>query len=263
MRSRLLLCLVATAGCWSSGPKARVEGAVQVFDAPPDFDTEAFQDQLRADVMKMEGIGSDGAPVQLIADFGRRVRMVEDQAVTEWVLQVGFRPLAGATEKHAVAATVAGPSLETLTSSAAEGFAVRWSMRRASDREVLRCLDGADEAAWQAAAEEAGRRRLRRAVESLAERLGRERTSDEAALALVEALVAIGDPAAAPALIDATDRESPLLWPPVLFGLSKLGGRQAEGFLFTVAQGHPNPDVQRRARLALDEMARTEESPSE
>ena len=262
MRTLLFLLLAMIVGCWSSGPKVRLEGAVGVFDAPPEIDADAFKAKLRARISELEGVGSGGAPVQLLADFDQRIRLVDDQPVREWVLRVGFKPLAGATDAHRVSALAKSPTLQALTSSATKAFAARWAMRRASDREVLGRLEkGAGPV--RAAIEEAGQRRLRAAVSPLSERLARAGTSDEVALLIIEALTAIGDPAAAPALIQATNRESPLIWPPALFGLSKLGGRQAEGFLFTVAQGHPNPDVQRRARLALDEMARTDDSSSE
>ena len=59
-------------------------------------------------------------------------------------------------------------------------------------------------------------------------------------------------PAAVPALIDLMkDREIGFAQE-VVFAIGEIGGPEAEAYLFTVAQGHDQPDVQAAAQQALD-----------
>lgn len=59
-------------------------------------------------------------------------------------------------------------------------------------------------------------------------------------------------PAAVPALIDLMkDREIGFAQE-VVFAIGEIGGSEAEAYLFTVAQGHDQPDVQAAAQQALD-----------
>jgi hypothetical protein len=59
-------------------------------------------------------------------------------------------------------------------------------------------------------------------------------------------------PAAVPALIDLMkDREIGFAQE-VVFAIGEIGGTEAEAYLFTVAQGHDQPDVQAAAQQALD-----------
>ncbi|MEM1025685.1 MAG: hypothetical protein AAGD10_05245 [Myxococcota bacterium] len=263
MRTWVLVMLLVSTGCWSSGPRVRLDGPVQVFDLPQGVDEYGLKKALRSRVAALPGVGSSGRPVQLLASFERQLRVVEEEAQEEFVLRLGFKPLERETQDLQLSASASGPAPGALLEPALEAFSSRWAMRRGSDGAVIQSLESEEQGLRWAASEEAGRRRLPDAVVPMARRLESESTTDEEALGLITALVAIGDVRAAPALIEATNRRNPLVWPPVLFGLSQLGGRQAEGFLFTVAQGHPNPDVRRRARLALDEISRTEDSPSE
>ena len=66
------------------------------------------------------------------------------------------------------------------------------------------------------------------------------------ALVEMKALVAV------PALIDlAKDREIGFVQE-VVFAIGEIGGIEAEAYLFTVAQGHDQPDIQAAAQQALD-----------
>ncbi|MBN2361368.1 MAG: HEAT repeat domain-containing protein [Deltaproteobacteria bacterium] len=78
---------------------------------------------------------------------------------------------------------------------------------------------------------------------------------DDAQIALraVGGLVALGDPRAVGALTDLTHRKSPALVRQIVYAVGAIGGREAEAYLFTVASGHPDPEVQRAAREMLKE----------
>src|SRR6218665_493528 len=66
------------------------------------------------------------------------------------------------------------------------------------------------------------------------------------------ALVEMKDRAAIPSLIDLVkDRETGFVQE-VVFAIGEIGGAEAEAYLFTVAQGHDQPDVQAAAQQALD-----------
>lgn len=66
------------------------------------------------------------------------------------------------------------------------------------------------------------------------------------------ALVEMKARAAVPALIELVkDREIGFVQE-VVFAIGELGGTEAEAYLFTVAQGHDQPDVQAAAQQALD-----------
>ncbi|MCY1077659.1 HEAT repeat domain-containing protein [Archangium lansingense] len=68
----------------------------------------------------------------------------------------------------------------------------------------------------------------------------------------IGALAEMKAPGAVPALIDLVkDREVGFVQE-VVFAIGEIGGTEAEAYLFTVAQGHDQPDVQAAAKQALD-----------
>jgi len=73
----------------------------------------------------------------------------------------------------------------------------------------------------------------------------------ERQLKAVGALVAIGDPGAAPALIDSTSLRDPAYVIQITYALAELGGDDAEAFLFTVSNGHQDAAVRQAASEAL------------
>lgn len=77
------------------------------------------------------------------------------------------------------------------------------------------------------------------------------------------ALVAIRDPAAVKAIIKHVDLQVLARAEPFLFALGQIGGEEAQGFLFTLAQGHADPRFREVAREALGEAAGVSEGESE
>jgi len=68
----------------------------------------------------------------------------------------------------------------------------------------------------------------------------------------IGALAEMKAPGAVPALIELVkDREIGFVQE-VVFAIGEIGGTEAEAYLFTVAQGHDQPDVQAAAQQALD-----------
>lgn len=119
-----------------------------------------------------------------------------------------------------------------------------------ADPATLReALAGDDAHARAVALEVVRTRRLGALRPEVEARLAHPDTGPREAMRLVGALEALGDPAAASAMIDAVSR-FPELTVPVLFTLGRLGGAEAEGYLLTVAAGHPDPRVRAAAHEA-------------
>ena len=103
--------------------------------------------------------------------------------------------------------------------------------------------------------EELGARREKEALQPLCDFLKIEK-DERLILAAVGALLRLGDSRAVKPLIDLTYKKSPTFVLQVVFAVSQLGGRTAEGFLVTLAGGHPHPEVQQGAKDALAELNR-------
>jgi len=143
-----------------------------------------------------------------------------------------------------------------------ERLAAAIRLRDAQPAAVLDALRSDDDAVRSAAISAAATRELREAVEPLAAMLRSDRVPMSVKLDAVGALVEIGDPAAVGPMIDALDGQPPAFWPQVLFAIAELGGRRAEGFLFTVARGHDAPAVREAAKQALAELERRRSEPA-
>jgi len=131
-----------------------------------------------------------------------------------------------------------------------------WELTTAAPSEVVSALAAEDDAIRGAAIAAAAHRRLEAAVEPLGQLLSSDTLPDSVALEIVGALVAIGDPRAVGPIIETVEKRPASYWPQVLFAVGELGGRRAEGFLFTVAKGHEDPAVKVAARDALRELER-------
>jgi hypothetical protein len=79
----------------------------------------------------------------------------------------------------------------------------------------------------------------------------------ELVLRAIGSLVAIGDARAVEPLIDISKRKSPDFVIQIVFAVGAIGGRTAEGYLVTMASGHPVDAVRRSAEQALSEIKKT------
>ena len=101
-------------------------------------------------------------------------------------------------------------------------------------------------------------RRNKAAVPALIERLKDQ--DREVAMKAVGALGAIGDPRAVPALIEMGQTRDPQFVMALVDVVARLGGRDADAFLFTVASGHPEEAVRKAAQQAQEQAARRSDS---
>ena len=97
-----------------------------------------------------------------------------------------------------------------------------------------------------------GERKSRAAVPALLARLKVE--DPRIAHRIVGALAQIGDERAVPALIDLSSASDPGLTARLARFVGDIGGPEAEGYLQTLASGHPDPGVRRAAQEALDDL---------
>jgi hypothetical protein len=95
-----------------------------------------------------------------------------------------------------------------------------------------------------------GARRLRQALPSLCDSL---HVQDSVPLLLrrVGALVAIGDARAVEPLIELSQHQEPAFVLQMAYAIGAIGGRHAEGYLTTLASGHPDDGVRHSAAQAL------------
>lgn len=81
-----------------------------------------------------------------------------------------------------------------------------------------------------------------------------EEENTDVVLKAVGALVALGDPRAVRTLTDLTHRKGPSFVRQIVYAVGSIGGREAEAYLFTVANGHPDVSVQQAAKEAMAEL---------
>jgi len=125
---------------------------------------------------------------------------------------------------------------------------------------VVPALTAEEEWVRRLAADAAGARKLTSAVQPLMARVRDEDEAPDVRIRAVGALVEIGDPEGAAAIIDACRRQDAPYLVQMVFALGQLGGREAEGYLFTVQSGFPDPNVREAARQALEELERRREA---
>ncbi len=139
-----------------------------------------------------------------------------------------------------------------------DGWSVSVSMRlldRGPDGDLIGALKSTDDRLQLFAVQRLGERKTRAAVPALIALLD-EKTKPELALRAIGALIAIGDPAAAEPMIELARNKDPQFVLQVVFALGSLGGPTAEGYLVTLASGHPVEAVRRGAEDALAELGR-------
>lgn len=96
-----------------------------------------------------------------------------------------------------------------------------------------------------------GERRAAESVSTLVAML-METEDNDISLRLIGSLAQIGDDQAVEAIIATTRLKDELFMVQVVYAIGGMGGRLAEGFLVTLAGGHPSARVQNAARRALD-----------
>lgn len=143
--------------------------------------------------------------------------------------------------------------------TAVDRLGQRLALEHARPARVVEALAASDEFVRRAAIAVAARRELNGAVEPLSALIRAEDTPEPVILEAVGALAAIGDPAGAPAVIDAARGRPPAYLPQLIHALTRIGGPQARGYLFTLRQGHPSAAIRAEAKDALRALEAFEE----
>jgi hypothetical protein len=133
-------------------------------------------------------------------------------------------------------------------------LAVGLALAEKPDDELLRSAESADPRLRDLAVQVLAERRNPAAVPAL---VGRLRDPDPSVVErAVGALAQIGDPRAVGPLIElARRREGPFVAQLVRI-IGDIGGAEAEAYLGTLSEGHPDPAVQASAREALSDLRR-------
>lgn len=128
----------------------------------------------------------------------------------------------------------------------------REAMSDMSGKELLAELGSKDAWRRELAVEELGSRGEPGSYQQVVLKL---KDSDRSvALKAVGALVTLGNKAAVPALIDfARGKEMPVQVQ-MIYAIAQIGGPVAEGYLFVMSTGNPDPQVASAAKEALDEL---------
>ena len=201
---------------------------VRALPGPPPDAPDAAPDSLRAEV---------GLELVLARSRGERLRGKGQGRRT-------FVP----GDPDVQGAAFEGALHEALASAAAE-LAQQLEAAAKTDEQLLADLRAQEPRTRDFAIRALADRRSVKAVPLLVERL---RDPDrEVQLRAIGALVAIGDGAAVPPLVQATSQRDPSFVATVCHALGDLGGPEAEAYLFTASTGHPELAVRRAAEEAL------------
>jgi hypothetical protein len=146
---------------------------------------------------------------------------------------------------------------EKAIDEAMASLSVGVELAKAKDEEILKAIDSSELGVKKRAVTIAGDRKLKDAVPKLMALVRDEKQDDQdLVLKAIGALVAIGDARAAGALIDAGRNRSSGYLSQILYAVATLGGKEAEAYLFTVSNGHADPEIRKRAGEALSELER-------
>ena len=130
------------------------------------------------------------------------------------------------------------------------------ALEKASDAVIVAAIDDPDLVRASRAIEQARERRLAAAYAPLVAVVADPGPRTHLIAPAIGALVALEDPRATTALIDATKNRPPIVVLPIIFAVAEIGGREAEAWLFTVGSGHPDREVRDAAKQALEELER-------
>lgn len=181
-----------------------------------------------------------------------------DDAVVTVPLDVALKATGDAAEFSASAFVPQGASLPTTWLAAFDdAWPILQVMRKldvAKDKDLLHALGDSDVRLRAFAIQRLGERKAKAAVKPLCDLLTRE-SDAEVVFKTMGALVAIGDQRAVEPLIALAHQKDPAFVLQVVFAVGAIGGRTARAYLVTLASGHPNEEVQRGAKDALEELS--------
>lgn len=269
IRAAAILALGALAvGCREPAPPVRirqllVDGALGSDGV--DLDKTQVRDALQRELLRARRLrldpAAEGGVLRARAVAGRVPPDASGRPLAVLQLELEARQPAGKTlrleaEAEARSASVIDRADDVLAQAAQQAIASldqQLALGEQSTAQLVATLRGSDRALRLRALSLLAERRDATAYDALAAAL--EDADSTIALRAVGALVALGDPRAVSALTDLTHRKSAALVRQIVYAVGAIGGREAEAYLFTVASGHPDAEVQRAAQEMLKEMA--------
>lgn len=203
----------------------------------------------------------DGGPVQLVvsgrADEGALTIVVGAELTTKAGDGGARRRLrASGTRPMPERPDAVVPAVIEAAREALEALEAVRAVDALDRRAVVARLEGPEGPALEAAIDRVRDEAIVEARPALLARLARDELELDRRLRVVGALVPIADVAAARALVASARGQPPAYVSALVFALSRVGGREAEAYLFTVASGHPDERLRASARAALDELTR-------
>lgn len=284
-----LLALLVLAGCRKSErPIEHVEVLVRTGigvdreQAPKERDVEAWAKRSAAQIPRYEvrSAASGEIPwqlrvgVQVMAGPAARpddagvvdpAKVYREVIATADLFALARDPKSGDKPRHHGEATIgencpASESFEALTqrvvAQAIKDVETGLLIDEATDAEVLRQLQEGDRRAKSRALEAVRDRKLRGGADALIKILGDDEEEPELVMKAIGALVALKETRAVGPMIDSARRRPSIYLGQIIFGVAEIGGKEAEAYLFTVASGHPDPEMRSSAERALSELQR-------
>ncbi|MEM6532868.1 MAG: HEAT repeat domain-containing protein [Myxococcota bacterium] len=254
--------LLTVLGCTSRPERATVQRVV--LSLPPSMDGDAqAREKLRADIYAQ----LKGDDLTRITDDARsathlvRVEVMPQLQIEGNVEQSGVVVQLRPVSEGAVIESV-GYGNRLKDNWPLEAFQDAWAivttrrmLRVARESDVLAALDSSDPRVRAAAIGLIGERKLSGGTAPLIAMLSEEE-NELLVLRAVGALISLGDEAAIDPLISLAKNKSPAFVLQVVFAVGAIGGRTAEGYLVTLAGGHPVQAVRQGAKDALNELGR-------
>ncbi|MEO1172423.1 MAG: HEAT repeat domain-containing protein, partial [Myxococcota bacterium] len=242
---RFLLLLLLAVGCTSRPERATVKRVV--LDLPPSMDAnDEAREKLRADIYaQLEGddltrLTEDARSATHLVRVEVIPHLQVEGKIEESGVRVQLRPVKDGTVIESL-----GYGNRIKDNWALEAFQDAWSIvttRRmlqvARESDVIAALDSSDVRVRAAAIGLIGDRKLASGAAPLITMLSEEE-NELLVLRAVGALIALGDESAIDPLIALAKNKSPAFVLQVVFAVGAIGGRTAEGYLVTLAGGHP------------------------
>ncbi|MFO0724658.1 MAG: hypothetical protein U1E65_12825 [Myxococcota bacterium] len=146
------------------------------------------------------------------------------------------------------------PLVERAIAAAVKDVETGVAIDEATDAEVLKAVGSSDRRTKARALDAVRDRKLSAGLDALLKILADDEEEPEMVMKAIGGLVAIKDQRAVGPLIDSARRRPTIYLGQIIFGVAEIGGKEAEAYLFTVASGHPDPDIKSSAERALDEL---------
>jgi hypothetical protein len=239
-----------------------------VIDAPRAYDERAAaREAIRSAVADRLSKDSSAAvqPGERNATHVLHLRIVDPESQLEGdtpsrkrMVSVRLRPLGSAPAFEATGMAPGDDPVQAVLDAFDDAWRVIGHEREldvASDDDLIAALGDADPRIRDFVIVRLGDRKLKASVDALCKLLDGEPKS-ELILRAIGSLVAIGDARAVDPLIKLSERKDPEMVLQIVYAVGAIGGRTAEGYLVTMASGHPVEAVRKGAEQALDEMKR-------